>query len=139
MKTATPAWCGSGLYKSWLLLGLVITFHNGRAEAPYEPGKSCFGRSNYVEYIAGDMPLIISAPHGGTLRPAEIPDRKKGEFTSDAYTEELARTTQQALHNFFGHYPHGADFARALARVFDSFFTCYYGLDLKTGAAFGSK
>jgi hypothetical protein len=77
-----------------------------RGQTAYEPGKSCFGRSNYVEYIAGDMPLIISAPHGGTLRPAEIPDRMKGEFTTDAHTEELARALQQALHEGFGRYPH---------------------------------
>ena len=72
----------------------------------FEPGRSYFGRSNYVEYIAGDMPLIISAPHGGTLRPAEIPDRKSGEFATDTCLEDLARTAQQALHDYSGHYPH---------------------------------
>jgi prepilin-type N-terminal cleavage/methylation domain-containing protein len=78
----------------------------GLADTTYAQGKSYFGRSNYVEYIAGDMPLIISAPHGGTLRPAEIPDRRNGEFTSDAYTEELARTVQQMFRSRFGHCPH---------------------------------
>ena len=89
-----------------LLLALCLTLCGARGQSGYEPGRSYFGRGNYVEYIAGDMPLIISAPHGGTLRPAEIPDRKDGEFTSDANTEELARTVQQALHDRFGHYPH---------------------------------
>jgi hypothetical protein len=89
-----------------LLLALCLTLCGARSQSGYEPGRSYFGRGNYVEYIAGDMPLIISAPHGGTLRPAEIPDRKDGEFTSDANTEELARTVQQALHDRFGHYPH---------------------------------
>lgn len=88
------------------LLVLVITLSRGWAQTAYEPGKSYFGRSNYVEYIAGDMPVIFSAPHGGGLKPAEIPDRKDGEFTSDAHTEELARTVQQVFHNCFGHYPH---------------------------------
>ena len=72
----------------------------------YQPGQSYFGRSNCIEYIAGDMPVIFSVPHGGTLKPADIPDRKGGEFISDAYTEELARTVQQVFHNSFGHYPH---------------------------------
>jgi hypothetical protein len=52
------------------------------------------------------MPLIISAPHGGNLRPTDVPNRKDGEFISDAYTEELARTVQQVFHSHFGHYPH---------------------------------
>ena len=52
------------------------------------------------------MPLIISVPHGGTLKPADIPDRKDGEFVSDAHTEELARAVQQVIHNCFGHWPH---------------------------------
>lgn len=72
----------------------------------FVPGRSYFGRSNYVEYIAGDLPLIISAPHGGKLRPAEIPDRKSGEFATDTCLEELARTAQQALREQSGHYPH---------------------------------
>lgn len=79
---------------------------SGLGQTDYQPGQSYFGRSNYVEYIAGDMPLIISAPHGGALKPRQIPDRKQGEFTSDAYTEELARTVRQVLHHCFGHYPH---------------------------------
>jgi hypothetical protein len=92
--------------KLWLLLAFVMTVYPAVAQVAYEPGKSYFGRSNYVEYIAGDLPLIISAPHGGTLSPADIPDRKQGEFTSDAYTEELARAVVRAFAGRFGHYPH---------------------------------
>lgn len=76
------------------------------APAAFEPGRSYFGRSNYVEYLAGDLPLIISVPHGGTLAPASLPDRASGEFTSDACTEELGRTLYQVLHEQFGRYPH---------------------------------
>jgi hypothetical protein len=89
-----------------ILAALGLSLCGGWGQTTYTPGKSYFGRSNYVEYIAGDMPVIISAPHGGTLKPPDIPDRKNGEFTSDAYTEELARTLQQALFDNFGHYPH---------------------------------
>jgi hypothetical protein len=89
-----------------LALILSLTLSSALSQSVYEPGKSYFGCSNYVEYIAGDIPLIISAPHGGTLKPVALPDRKDGEFTSDAYTEELIRTVQQVLHHCFGHYPH---------------------------------
>jgi hypothetical protein len=89
-----------------VLLACGLTACRTFDQTSWEPGKSYFGRSDYVEYIAGDLPLIISAPHGGTLRPAEIPDRKGGEFTSDANTEELARTVQKAFYTSFGHRPH---------------------------------
>ena len=32
---------------------------------PYVPGQSYFGRNNYIEYVAGNAPVIYSAPHGG--------------------------------------------------------------------------
>ena len=89
-----------------LLPALGITLYSAAGQSVYEPGKSYFGRSNYVEYIAGDMPIIVSAPHGGTLSPPDIPDRKKGEFIADARVEELARAVQQVFHRYFGHSPH---------------------------------
>ena len=37
--------------------------------------------SEYVEYIQGEgLPVILSAPHGGELRPSSIPDRDAGCF-----------------------------------------------------------
>ena len=41
----------------------------------YVAGQSYFGRNGYVEYIAGNTPVILTAPHGGTLSPSSIPDR----------------------------------------------------------------
>jgi hypothetical protein len=88
------------------LTALFIVPGRVPGQPAYEPGKSYFGRSNYVEYIAGDLPVIVSAPHGGTLSPSEIASRKEGEFTSDANTEELARSVQQSFFKYFGHSPH---------------------------------
>ncbi|MHA7865310.1 hypothetical protein [Flagellimonas marinaquae] len=40
------------------------------------PGESYFPNgNNYVEYIYGDHPVIISIPHDGDLAPEYIPDR----------------------------------------------------------------
>jgi autotransporter-associated beta strand protein len=78
----------------------------------YTPGQSYFGRSNYVEYIAGDLPITISAPHGGALTPAEIPDRvddgSDPNFTTvtDSNTDETARALQSVFEITFGHSPH---------------------------------
>src|SRR5262245_1097109 len=62
---------------------------------PYTPGQSYFGRNNYIEYIAGDSPVILSATHGGDLTPAQIPDRTDATCgatvttTADLNTYEL--------------------------------------------------
>jgi hypothetical protein len=106
MTTPPPSWLGAARLGLLLLLMLNTAPVRAAGQGDYEPGRSYFGRSNYVEYVAGDMPLIISAPHGGALRPPDLPDRKDGEFTSDACTEELARAVQQTFYWGFGHHPH---------------------------------
>jgi len=79
---------------------------------PYTPGTSYFGGDNYIEYIAGNAPVIFTAPHGGSLNPAEIPDRTReacgGTATTntDMNTAELARAMQQRYFAKFGKYPH---------------------------------
>ena len=47
----------------------------------------------WVEYTIGNAPLIITAPHGGALKPASIPDRSCAACLTDAdvNTEDLAR------------------------------------------------
>ncbi len=64
------------------------------------------GDNGYVEWLAGDLPLIITAPHGGTLLPSEIPDRTTGTTTRDLNTEELAREVVAAFVTRFGRRPH---------------------------------
>tara|TARA_B100000700_G_C15043982_1_gene856873 strand:- start:551 stop:1576 length:1026 start_codon:yes stop_codon:yes gene_type:complete len=39
----------------------------------FVPGQSYFGQNNYIEYIAGNLPIIIGVPHGGTLTPSNLP------------------------------------------------------------------
>ena len=71
------------------------------------PGRSYFGRNDYVEYVAGDVPIVISAPHGGSLTPSEIPDRTYGTLVTDANTRELARDIVTAFQQRFpGRTPH---------------------------------
>ncbi len=78
----------------------------------YVTGQSYFGRNNYIEYIAGNAPVILTAPHGGALAPSTIADRTAaacgGTATTvtDANTVELARAMQQRFFARFGTYPH---------------------------------
>ncbi|MEI7720588.1 MAG: hypothetical protein WCJ23_01230 [Verrucomicrobiota bacterium] len=74
----------------------------------YTPGSTYWGRVGvqYIEYIAGNMPLIISAPHGGTSLPSELPDRTVGTFDTDTSTDNLARAVRTAVFNRYGRYPH---------------------------------
>ena len=72
----------------------------------YEPGTSYYGRKSYVEYIPGELPLILSAPHGGSLDPAEVPDRTYGETVTDANIVETTLEVRSALIARTGKAPH---------------------------------
>lgn len=56
----------------------------------------------------GNLPLVISVPHGGLLEPESIPDRTCNNPTTvtDSYTIELARQLDTALFNLTGCRPH---------------------------------
>jgi len=74
----------------------------------YNPGTNYFDSNNYIEYIAGNLPIIISAPHGGYLEPSSIPDRNCTgcSYLRDSYTQELTRELAVAIYNKTGCYPH---------------------------------
>jgi N-formylglutamate amidohydrolase len=69
-------------------------------------GLSYFGAEQYMEYLPGNLPIIISAPHGGTVTPASIPDRTVGEDALDTFTQELAREIRSAFFERTGRMPH---------------------------------
>jgi hypothetical protein len=104
------------------LVGLLVavaacgggTDPGGTQEPEYTPGQSYFGTNQYIEYIAGDLPLIFTAPHGGLLTPESIPVRTEAacgtdtdQFATvtDANTQDLARRIQAAFAQG-GRYPH---------------------------------
>ena len=75
-------------------------------DGPYQSGKAYFGREKYIEYYAGNLPIILSAPHGGQLTPDEISDRTYGTFVTDLNTYELTKTIMDSMIVRFGGYPH---------------------------------
>ena len=81
-------------------------------EPTYTAGTTYFGTNEYIEYIAGDLPLIFTAPHGGLLAPESIPVRTQtacgtGDFATvtDANTQDLARRIR-AVFAETGRHPH---------------------------------
>ena len=74
----------------------------------YLPGQTYLGKDGFIEYHAGNLPIVISVPHGGRLEPASIPDRdcEGCVYVMDSYTQELARQIKDAFVKQTGCYPH---------------------------------
>jgi N-formylglutamate amidohydrolase len=89
-----------------LLLTLLHPFNRSIAQPTYTPGLVYYGLNNYTEYIAGNLPLIISAPHGGTDSAPALPNRTYGTTSTDLNTAELSRAIRSACFNRFGRWPH---------------------------------
>jgi len=88
---------------------------------PPFPGVSQFDTSGneYIEYIPGNMPIIISAPHGGVKQSGQtiggtfypdndgtLPDRGCGTVERDDNTDILIREIQQSVFDQTGCYPY---------------------------------
>lgn len=105
--TSITAVAGSGSTSATARVSIVVT-----APISFVVGQAYFGRNAYIEYIAGNAPVILTAPHGGALTPASMPDRTAaacgGAATTvtDANTAELVRVMQQRFFARFGSYPH---------------------------------
>ena len=82
-----------------LLLPLTVL------SADQSAAKSQLGTDRYVEYFPGDLPIVLSSPHGGSLTPEAIPDRKEGVTLKDAFTQELALAFVHAFETATGHRP----------------------------------
>ena len=90
----------------FLLLTLFQPFNRSVAQPTYTPGQVYYGLNSYTEYIAGNLPLIITAPHGGTDSASALPNRTYGTTSTDLNTAELSRAIRTACFNRFGRWPH---------------------------------
>jgi N-formylglutamate amidohydrolase len=88
-----------------LLLPFLL-FASSVLAADLVPGQSVFGERRYTEYIPGDLPLVISAPHGGRETPSKIPDRTSGVLQADTNTQELARAIAEEVRAKTGRHMH---------------------------------
>lgn len=58
--------------------------------------------SHFVEVLEGQLPVVLTAPHGGREKPDAFPDRPKGTFAFDTNTQELAKACAAALQKITG-------------------------------------
>jgi hypothetical protein len=72
------------------------------------PGLIRKGTHDYIEYMPGSMPLIISVPHGGFLLPDEIPERPCTDCAKnkDVFTIEIGLAIRNSIYQRTGFYPY---------------------------------
>ena len=75
-------------------------------DEPYYAGSVYYGREKYIEYFAGNLPIILSVPHGGREIPSEIPDRSWGTMVTDDNTYEMSKVLMDTMEARFGARPH---------------------------------
>jgi len=96
------------LRKNLLLILVSLIFSSHIDAQTYSAGVSYFSEEEHVEYIHGNLPIILSAPHGGEKKPIDIPDRNcNGCVTiNDTNTQELTREVMAAIVEQTGCYPY---------------------------------
>jgi len=85
---------------------LLLLFSAPAIAAERVAGETYLGRNQYIEYVAGNLPFILSVPHGGREKPEEIPNRASGTFAYDRGTQEIAREIITEFHAKTGGWPH---------------------------------
>lgn len=100
MLRRTRQWCAAAV-----MAAAAITPVHAQPEA-------VFGRQRFVEYLPGNAPVILTAPHGGLLEPSEMPDRttaacgRRVTTVHDRHTADLARVMQARFAAAHGIWPH---------------------------------
>ena len=76
----------------------------------WAPGKVILYRNQWVKLVVGNMPLVISVPHGGFMKPESIPDRdcKGGRMVrvTDSKTIQAAQAISDAFFYRFHKRPY---------------------------------
>lgn len=101
------------IYKIAIFITIIFTLLCGQIygqnviaseSIKWNQGEVIFYQNHWVEVIVGNMPLVISVPHGGFMKPEGVPDRDckgvgKGKFVigADSKTIQTARAIQAAF------------------------------------------
>ncbi|MBU1101804.1 MAG: hypothetical protein KKA84_15510 [Bacteroidetes bacterium] len=93
-----------------LLFAVTLVFTQGKGELLPDscliPGQSYFSTGGYSEYVHGNLPIVLTAPHGGYDKPEEINDRTRSALNQDIRTMELTRELSKRIYEVTGKYPY---------------------------------
>jgi hypothetical protein len=81
------------------LLALVATAAEPIADTPR------VSASGFIRHWPGELPIVLSVPHDGAAKPADIPDRTSGVTVRDSYAAALGHALRDALRTRFGQAP----------------------------------
>ncbi len=75
---------------------------------PFTVGTAYTDAKGWIQYTAGDAPLVLIAPHGGLLSPSALPNRSCPGcvVANDLNTQELARAIADTFATRTGRRPH---------------------------------
>ncbi len=89
------------LASAWLATALATVAAPGPAAPEFRKSGS-----GYVRHWPGELQVVISVPHDGAARPAEIADRKTGVIVRDTHAAAMATAIRDAMRARFGRAPH---------------------------------
>ncbi len=94
--------------KKVISLSIIILFPLLLFSQNYVPGQIYYDSTGYIEYRAGNLPIILSSPHGGNLQPSSIPNRTCSgcKNIKDAWTKEITEGIYKKMESETGCYPH---------------------------------
>ena len=78
----------------------------------YQLNLRYFGKDNLIEYLPGNLPLILTVPHGGYKNLTYISDRSQSNLSdnivigTDNFTYQLALKIREKIYQLTNKYPH---------------------------------
>jgi len=90
------------------VLVLLVGFGESLTAQTFIPGNTYYDSTGFVEYRAGNLPIIISAPHGGSLEPDSIADRDCTGcvYLQDRWTQQISEGIYDTIVAQTGCHPH---------------------------------
>ncbi len=75
---------------------------------PFKEGNVYYDKNKWVEFVPGNMPLVISVPHGGLINLADVPDRDCPDavVVIDSHTQDLARAIDSVFRRDYHFHPY---------------------------------
>ncbi len=89
-----------------ILIVLASFLYGQNSDSQFVSGKSYWGKNHFIEFIPGDIPIIFSTPHGGTMMPEYISNRTFGVSKKDMGTQELTKYMVEAFIQRTGKRPY---------------------------------